>query len=356
MKNQQTDIIILGGGLTGLTLSYLLKNRDVDHLIIEARNRLGGRILTDYKDNQAPIEKGATWLGKKHSSLMGLLKELNINTFEQELGNTAIYEPISTSPHQVVQLPPNNDPSFRIKGGTYSIIKVLSGHVEPHRIILNQVATKIEDHDDILTITTQDTILSAKMVISTLPPNLLLSSIEFYPSLPDSINTLTRNTHTWMGESIKVGLRFTEPFWRKKDLSGTIFSNVGPIPEMYDHSDSEDSSYALKGFLNGSYFSISREKRKSMVLDQLSKYFGEEVYQYNSYEEMVWRNERYTYSDYDAHILPHQNNGHPMFQEWFLNGKLIIGGSETASEYPGYMEGAVRSAISIYDRITNTSI
>lgn len=39
-----------------------------------------------------------------------------------------------------------------------------------------------------------------------------------------------------MGESIKVGLTYATPFWREKS-SETIFSNVGPIPEMYDYSN-----------------------------------------------------------------------------------------------------------------------
>ena len=39
-----------------------------------------------------------------------------------------------------------------------------------------------------------------------------------------------------MGESIKVGLTYATPLEREKS-SETIFSNVGPIPEMYDHSN-----------------------------------------------------------------------------------------------------------------------
>jgi monoamine oxidase len=45
---------------------------------------------------------------------------------------------------------------------------------------------------------------------------------------------------------------------------------------------------------------------------------------------------------------PHQNNGHPLLQQSYLNGKLYFGGTdggtETANESPGYMEGAVVAA------------
>jgi monoamine oxidase len=355
LQKFKTDIVIIGAGLTGLTLAYLLKKRGIEFIILEARNRLGGRILTDYQEKGAPIEKGATWLGRKHQYLFRLLQELNIDTFRQELGDTAIYEPISTSPHQIVQLPPNNDPSYRVAGGTSTIIDSLSNSIDADRLLLNQVASKIKDDGEHLNVMTQDTSYTTRIVVSTLPPNLLVSSIAFQPGLPESLESLARNTHTWMGESIKIGLSFDKPFWRHQNSSGTIFSNVGPIPEMYDHSDYTDSTYALKGFLNSSYYSITKEERKNLVLNQLQKYYGKAVNRFLSYEEMVWRNEKFTFSSYNSHILPHQNNGHPIFTNKFLNGKLIIGGSETAREYPGYMEGAVRSAKFILAQILEST-
>lgn len=64
-----------------------------------------------------------------------------------------------------------------------------------------------------------------------------------------------------MGESIKVGLTYATPFWREKS-SETIFSNVGPIPEMYDHSNAEETYFGLMGFLNGAYH-LRVQRRKT---------------------------------------------------------------------------------------------
>ena len=136
------------------------------------------------------------------------------------------------------------------------------------------------------------------MVLSTLPPYLFNESIKVTPELPNELTSIAKQTHTWMGESIKVGLTYKEPFWRKDNLSGTIFSNVGPIPEMYDHSNYEDNRFGLKGFFNGNYHSVSREERLAMVLNQLNKYFGEVVNDYMTYEETVWAKEKYTYKPY----------------------------------------------------------
>lgn len=351
MKTISSDIIIIGGGLTGLAIAYYLRNTGTKIHILEARARLGGRILTSYNNDSAPIEMGATWLGKTHTHLIQLLKELGLDMFQQELGTTAIYEPISTSPHQLVSLPPNSDPSYRIKGGSSSLIHALEKHMKDDIIHTSRAVLAIHEKGDEIYVECKDLTYKATTVVSTLPPNLLISNIDIKPTLPTSLLDISAKTHTWMGESIKVGLRFEEPFWRDKNMSGTIFSNVGPIPEMYDHSNDEDNYYALKGFLNGNYFSISKKERLNIVLNQLRKYYGNQVDQFTTYEEVVWRNEPFTYTDYDDHILPHQNNGHPLFSNSYLNGKLFISGSETAAQFPGYMEGAIRSAKHISEQL-----
>ncbi len=143
MKLIESDIVVIGGGLTGLTLAYLFKDSNKRVHIIEARKRLGGRILTSYKESSAPIEMGATWLGSKHTQLNALLKALKIDIFQQVLGDTAIYEPISTSPHQLVTLPPNNEPSFRIKGGIATLIQRLANFISDEQIYLQQTVTSI---------------------------------------------------------------------------------------------------------------------------------------------------------------------------------------------------------------------
>lgn len=354
MKILKSDIIIIGGGLTGLALAYLLKNSSHKVIIIEARERLGGRIYTSYKRNEAPIEMGATWLGSQHSVLNTFLKALKLEVFEQELGNTAIYEPTSLSPHQLVSLPPNSDSSYRVKGGTSAIIKTLSSSFSQKDIVLNTVVKTIIDNDDFITVHTKDnTIFEAKTVISTLPPYLLQSTIHIEPELPQQLQNILESTHTWMGESIKVGLRYNTPFWKAKGSSGTIFSNVGPIPEFYDHSNYENKSFALKGFFNSAYFSLTKEERLSMALSQLQKYYGAVVNDYLDYEEKVWRNDQLTYAEYQNNVMPHQNNGHHIFQNSFLNNKLFIAGAETADTFPGYMEGAIRSAYSILEKLDN---
>ena len=343
MKKQTPNIIIIGAGLTGLTSAYLLKQLGYSATVLEARERLGGRIHTKYIHGGS-IELGATWLGKKHVHLTQLLQELGLETFEQFAGETAIYQPSLDTPAQLVRLPHNPDPSLRIKGGTSALIQKLASELDEDLILLGQVVQSIQFEENSFKIETSDQSFEADLVITTLPPKLLTNTIQFNPKLPDALLDIAEQTHTWMGESIKSGLFFQAPFWKTNGTSGTIFSNAGPMTEMYDHTNFENTTHALKGFMHPSYQEVDAQERKNQILAQLRSYYGTIVDDYLSYEECSWSEEAFTFFPYQNSILPHQNNGHAVFRQELFDNRLIIAGSETAKSFPGYMDGAVQSA------------
>lgn len=352
----KADIIIIGAGLTGLAIAHYLKKQDLKILILESRDRIGGRILTINNEGVTPIEMGATWLSTEHRALQQLLVEIGLETFEQHLGKTAVYEPFSTAPAQLVQLPHSDNPSYRVKGGTDTIIKTLATELSSQSILLNQTINKISLEANKVLVTSQDTTFESSIVISTLPPLLMANTINFATPLPDGLMNLAKSTHTWMGDSIKVALSFKTKFWNAKELSGTIFSNVGPITEMYDHSNVADSQYALKGFFNGAYYHVSRQERLELVLKQLEKYYGAQVRDYLTYEELVWKKETSTATSSGQNILPHQNNGATQYQQSYLDGRFYIAGTETSPINGGYMEGAIQSALFISNQLENRKL
>ena len=342
--NTQEQTLIIGGGLTGLTLAYHLQKSGYPALVVEARDRVGGRIDTVPTTDGTPIEMGATWLGRKHTALVELLEELGLPIEEQYLSERAIYEPLSTSPPQLVQLPANNDPSYRISGGSATLIQRLVSALQPDSLLLGQKVKRVQRAGDTLRVITNKREFQVGRVVSTLPPHLLFQSVEFEPALPEALRNLAGLTHTWMGESIKFGFSFASPFWRSESTSGTLVSNVGPVNEMYDHSNMDEGKFALKGFLNSAYGQLSQEERRDLILSQLRKYYAAQVDEYTDYQDRVWSEEAHTYQPYSADLLPHQNNGHRDFRQLFWDGRFFVAGSETAAQFPGYMDGAVRSA------------
>jgi monoamine oxidase len=344
------NTIIIGAGLTGLLIGYKLQKKNIPFTILEARGRLGGRIHTE--TSNTPIELGATWVFVQHTQMQALIKELGLEVFEQVYGETAFYEPAANVPHQLYQIP-KQDPSYRIVNGTSIIIEGLAKGINPQNIKLNSVVSEIDFSEDRVTLKTNDgSNYHGSKVINTLPPSLFQHAVATKPVLPKELLQVIQNTHTWMGESIKIGFSYANPFWKAPDSSGTVFSNVGPVTEMYEHSTGDGKLHALKGFFNNAYRDHTKEERKELALAQLEKYYGADARNYLDYHETVWQNEVFTFASPKGQIPPHYNNGHQLYQKSYFDTRLYFAGAETNVEFPGYMEGAVRSAYRVVEDIS----
>lgn len=349
---QQIQVIIIGSGLSGLALAYRLKEKNIESLILEARGRYGGRILTIQEAPDFPLEMGATWFGDQHQHLKNLLIELNLGYFPQHMQGKFVYEENGQVPPKAFDIPEITEPSYRIKGGTGQLIEALVEKIGKESIKLNTQVKKVLDKGSYLELRDQEgQSYVAQRVVSTLPPYLFGQSIQLEPGLAAEFQNLLNHTHTWMGDSIKFGLSYETPFWRVQGLSGAMQSPYGLATEMYDHSNFEDQAYALKGFLRPEAAQLSKEVRLSRLLDQLARIFGDTVRDYQRYTELLWSEEPYTYQSYGEDLFPHLNNGNTMYQKSWMEDKLIISGTETSPHYGGYMEGAIFSAYQALDKI-----
>jgi len=254
---------------------------------------------------------------------------------------------MASNPPQKVKLPPNQQESYRIKGGSSTITKKLTSFLGPNELFLNHTVSKVEANTSKVLIHTNKQQFEADTVICTIPPKVAVNTIQYAPQLPQNLISVANNTHTWMEESIKFSVVYKIPFWKKEGLSGTVFSNTGPFSELYEHSNFEETAFALMGFLNTSLVNESTKDREQKVISRLKQFFGEEAASYISYEELLWSNEQQTHFDTKKYITPHQNNGDLIYQGSFLGKKLIFAGTETSKEFGGYMEGAVRRAYEI---------
>ena len=343
-------IIIIGAGLSGLYLGYKLKKEGFLIQILEANNRIGGRIFT--KDiNDTKVELGATWLWKYNESLLKLCNELDLTLFEQNMRGDALYEAINTSLPDRFLLPDNQEISYRIVGGTRAILEKLSEDFSEDELQLNQKIMHIDDKENSIEVLTKNARFTADMVISTIPPQLLINTVGFSSQLDSNLLDIANNTHTWMKNSIKFALVYKTSFWKEKGLSGIGFSNVGPFTEIYDHSDFENNHYALMGFLNAGLANETKVYREEKIRVQLFKFFGEAGKNYLSYEEKVWSKEKLVHVEHTPFLNPHANNGHFVYQQNYLKGKFIIAGSETSPNYGGYMEGAIYRGNQIIEQL-----
>lgn len=76
------SVIVIGAGISGLTTAQLLIDKDFDVTILEARDRIGGRIYTNTTEFGVPLDFGASWIhGDINQPLMPLKEQGSIETY-----------------------------------------------------------------------------------------------------------------------------------------------------------------------------------------------------------------------------------------------------------------------------------
>jgi monoamine oxidase len=337
-------ITIVGGGLTGLTLAYLLSKQDIDLTIVEASSRLGGRIQTILGEKETPLELGATWFSDVHQNLLQLLEILGLQKYPQYATGKSLFQTKSFEPAQTFFVPESESPSYRIVGGTEQLIKRLVDNLNNVTIKLDTKIESVIDKENEITLkTAEGQELQANYVILCMPPQLVGSQIQFSPALPSEINSILPSVQTWMSGSIKFVLEYERPFWRNNGFSGMLYSHSGIVTEMYDHTNFEETKYGFTGFLNSGASAYTQNIREELVLQQLSQLLGNDSLHPLKYTDKVWIGEN-IFTGTQNIQRPHQNNGHPLLQNGYMNNKLYFSGTETSTVFAGYMEGAICAA------------
>jgi monoamine oxidase len=76
------DVCVVGAGYAGLTAARRLSQGGKSVVVLEARDRVGGRIWTHHLSDGTAIDRGGGWLGANHDAIFGLAREVDVSTYK----------------------------------------------------------------------------------------------------------------------------------------------------------------------------------------------------------------------------------------------------------------------------------
>jgi monoamine oxidase len=81
IERRDADVCVIGAGYAGLTAARRLAQGGASVVVVEARDRVGGRVWTRFMEDGAALDLGGTWLGPGQDAAYGLAKELAVTTY-----------------------------------------------------------------------------------------------------------------------------------------------------------------------------------------------------------------------------------------------------------------------------------
>jgi monoamine oxidase len=84
------DVVVVGAGLAGLSAARALHEAGASVQVLEARDRVGGRVLSRRLQSGSVVDLGAQWIGPGQDQMFALARELGLKTFAQRHAGTKI--------------------------------------------------------------------------------------------------------------------------------------------------------------------------------------------------------------------------------------------------------------------------
>lgn len=347
------DAIIIGAGVSGLHAAWRLQEAGHAVAVLEARDRVGGRLLGQEAPGGGTFDLGATWVWPAERRVTSLIEELGLRVFEQHATGDVLYD--LADGVQRIPSAVGAPPSLRVHGGTSAITDALLARLTAGTVQLGAPVQRVAEGADSgapLEAFAGDRCFSARHVILACPPSLAVQSIEFAPALPESVLAVARRTPVWMGWIAKVIATYDTPFWRSAGLSGTALSNVGPLQEVHDHSGQSGDPAALFGFV-GLPSADAEPPAKAEVVAQLVRLFGHQAAHPTAVTVQDWSRETHTSplgvtSNTDVSLFGHSAYGQPL-----LDGRVHFASSETHGAQ-GHIEDALGASNRAVQRVIGT--
>jgi L-amino acid dehydrogenase len=199
-----------------------------------------------------------------------------------------------------------------------------------------------------------------KAVIVAIPP-WLAGAVRYTSDVPGQPGITAQRMQLMqrmaMGTIAKVACVYDAPWWRTstETLSGMSFSQGGLVGLSSDSGlPGDEGPGILTSFIQGDmlfeWIGLPPDKRKEWIVSDLIDLFGDDAANCTDYVEALWPQDQLTGGAYNAYLPP---GGWSSFGSAIRKpfGRISWAGTETATEWYGYFEGAATAGERAADEI-----
>ena len=325
---QDAEIVIVGAGLSGLALAHALRAEGRNLVVLEARDRTGGRVFS-----QDGYDLGPAWIWPHNHRMLGLVRQLGVQSFVQYSDGQLIFEDARGDIRSDLEFATMGG-ALRLVGGIGRITDALTLGLGDTVRLGYAVERVIEDAAGV-TLSGDGFSVRAERTVLALP---LRIAAGFGLSVPDA--------PTWMAGHAKLVAVYDKPFWRDAGLNGDAISHRGPLAEIHDASPANATEGALFGFATPG---AARQARfRADAIEQLGRLFGPNAAKPNKILVKDWSTDPATATSADR-TPP---TSHPHYRPVAPTDRVLFAGSETAPTEGGFLEGALESAEAAYRQLS----
>jgi monoamine oxidase len=444
----RADVVVVGAGLSGLRAAEALAAAGREVVVVEARERVGGRLLNGTLGDGTTVDLGGQWVGSDHYRVRALAGELGIPIFPQfgegrnlldvrgkrrryrgtiprlgprvlwdvfmarrrldrlaagvsaaepwtaehaerldaisvadwcaeNVGSPMARELIALAGRTVWGAGPEelsllhvlfyvrSAGSFdqlidteggaqqdRLDGGAQLLPLRLAERLGD-RVRPSMPARRIVQGSDSAIVVADGLAIETERVVVALP-RALAARIAFDPPLPTA--------HRLLGERLRPGrltkcmALYESPFWRADGLSGEAVTDAGPVTLTFDSSPRDGSAGVLLGFVGGPEVdeieAMDGDERRAAVLACFTRLFGPRAERPLAYAEQEWSVEEWSGGGPTSNFAPGGWTAcGPALREPL--GRIHWAGTETATVWSGYMEGALQAGERVAAEVLN---
>lgn len=368
MRCERTETIVIGAGLTGLAVALTLADAHRPFLLLEGRNRVGGRILSEAVPPQigsGRIDLGPAWFWPGQPRIAAALRRFSLGQDPQFATGALVFEDRHGRITPYPGLAPMGN-AYRIRGGAAALTEAMAAALPPGTVRTGTLVSEIRLTDDGVTVLGAEDHrpirFVATRVVLAMPPRLSAALLGTIDTMPKDVPTALRAIPTWMAGHAKLVAIYPTPFWRARGLSGDAISHIGPLAEIHDasplHGSPDGRAGALFGFVGldpGARFDQAGTWQDA-ARAQLVRLFGDEAAQPSALWVKDWAEDPLTATLEDrVPLTAHPDYGPPREVMGWMEPRIVLTGTELAPHSGGLMEGALEAAEHAARQILNAA-